>query len=63
MGLSGEEKCVACGQPVGTGTLLDFQPNVPEGGIEVGCSLATWQAFAVRYKCPVCVANEQEWKA
>jgi hypothetical protein len=48
------ETCAACGKPAGTGTLLDFQPDVPPAARDLGFPLRDWQAFAERYLCPAC---------
>ena len=49
--------CIACGQPEGTGTLLDFQPVIPPAGVEKGLKQSDWDAFASRFKCPLCAGN------
>jgi len=46
--------CPACGKARGTGTLLDLTPEPPAAALEQGAALETWQAFAVRYRCPAC---------
>jgi endogenous inhibitor of DNA gyrase (YacG/DUF329 family) len=49
-----QETCSACGKPLGWGTLLDFQPDVPPAVIKLGIPPEDWQRFAARYLCPVC---------
>ena len=58
---SAGEPCQACGKPPGTGTLLDFQPDLPPAGRELGVPVEDWRTFAARYLCPVCAtARRQE---
>jgi len=45
-----EKLCPACGQPQGTGTLLDFAPEPPLEGFPPDI----WREFAERYRCPPC---------
>lgn len=46
--------CDACGRPLGTGTLLDCRPDVPERARELGIPRWRWEQFARRYRCPIC---------
>ena len=48
------QDCPICGKPEGTGMLFDAFPNGPGEG----WPRATWEAFAVRYRCPVCAETE-----
>jgi hypothetical protein len=55
-----EPLCPGCAQPAGTGTLLDFAPTPPPVDDDrPAVSLETWQDFARRYRCPVCVNSEE----
>jgi predicted RNA-binding Zn-ribbon protein involved in translation (DUF1610 family) len=51
-------RCVACGQPLGTGTLLDFLPDIPPAAAKVGMTESLWREFAARYRCPMCAESE-----
>jgi hypothetical protein len=54
------DECIACGKPRGTGTLYDFQPNVPPKARErYGTTDEAWREFAERYRCPVCAATSE----
>lgn len=50
--------CVACRCPWGSGSLLDFHPNVPVSA-PVGITQEVWERFAARYRCPVCAGAVQ----
>jgi hypothetical protein len=52
------QPCVACGQPPGTGTLLDFLPDIPPAAAKVGMTKSVWRDFAARYRCPMCAESE-----
>lgn len=43
--------CAACGQPLGTGTLLDFMPTPPADAL---LSFRDWPRYAARCRCPTC---------
>lgn len=53
-------ECFACSKPLGTGTLLDFQPDVPPAAAALPLSQEAWEKFAKRYKCPICAELEHE---
>lgn len=52
-----QEICGACGKPLGVGSLLDFQPEVPKPEGRTWISQEQWEDFAARYLCPNCAAN------
>ena len=58
-GMNETSNCIACGKPLGTGTLLDFQPEPPPATVAIGMTQPAWQAFARRYLCPICGAFKQ----
>lgn len=45
------DKCPACGQVKGTGSLYAFQREPPA---DVDLIPAAWRDFASRYRCPAC---------
>jgi hypothetical protein len=55
--------CPLCGQPRGTGTLLDVAPDPPvprEGSLaSVAIERWQWEEFAGQYRCPDCVIYEK----